>query len=40
VEAQRGIHPEYLFVFTPKPRRAKKGQASNQPEEPQPRPLG
>ena len=40
VEAQRGIHPEYVFVFTPKPRRAKKGQASNQPEEPQPRPLG
>lgn len=37
VEAQRGIHPEYVFVFTPKPKKTKKGQAPNQPKEPQPR---
>jgi len=36
VEAQRGIHPEYVFVFSPKPRKARKGQAPGQPEAPRP----
>jgi integrase len=36
VDAQRGIHPEYVFVYVPKPRRAETG--CTQPER-KPRPL-
>jgi integrase len=36
VEAQRGVHPEYVFVFAPKRRKPKQGQAPTQAEPPKP----
>jgi integrase len=38
IEAQRGIHPEYVFVYAPNPKRAKPGQAAAGDTE-SPRPL-
>ena len=36
VEAQRGVHPEYVFVFAPKRRKPKQGQVPTQAEPPKP----